>query len=226
MIHYTAHTISRLQFARVLSGVMLVVILGGCGESQSEFELLASRFSMAAEKLELQKTETLIALQEASTAQVVAVAQPEFNFQSAQTLEFVQKWQRAGGAVSQLRIEIGNTVTSCYEMLDGLLVRAQAINDDEIRTKTVEYVENRRLEFDRAVQQTEAAVLNMENAMRLGDDIIESLRIVGTANLVSQKIEELQAKQKEAIDSFPNVDNIIQEGKKFLNIEFGQEIFT
>ena len=225
MNRYLFDTFFRYQ-AGLLGLLLFAVGCGGAGEKQSEFEVLASRFSIAAEQLEQQKAVTLVALQDASQAQVVAVAQPEFNFRSAETLDFVQKWEVAGSEVSRLRAEIVNTITSCYEMLDGLLIRAQAINDEEIRTKTVEYVESRRIEFDLAVQETEQAVINMENAMRLGDDIIESLKIVGTANLVSRKIEELQDKQQEAIDSFPNVDTIIREGKRFLNIEFGQEIFT
>ena len=221
------YKLDAIPLFRMMPLVVGILLFGtGCGEGQTEFDSLASRFSFAADKLEQQKATTLIALQDASLAQEVAIAQPQFNFRSQETLDFVQKWERAGGEVSQLRIEIASTVTSCYEMLDGLLFRAQGINDEEIRVKTVEYVENRRLEFDEAVAETEQAVINMENAMRLGDDIIESLRIVGTANLVSQKIEELQEKQQEAIDSFPNVDTIIREGKKFLNIEFGQEIFT
>lgn len=212
-----------------LAGLLLVIgpfALTGCTRSEtSQFDALASRFSFAADNLEAQKEETLVALQDASEAQQVAVMQTSFNFRSPETLAFIQKWEFAGSQVAQLRVEISNTVTSCYNMLDGLRARAEAINDDVIRTETIDYVDRRRLEFDEVVQQTSLAVDKMEGAMLLGDDIIESLRIVGTANLVSEKIDELRLKQQEAIESFAEVEMIIQEGKKFLNIEFGDEIF-
>lgn len=187
--------------------------------------MLASRFTVAAEKLETQRARTLEALQAASEAQVIAVTQEEFDFKSEETLAFVLRWETAGAEVSQLRRDVQVTVSSCYEMLDGLRLRAEAINDQEIRTRTVNYVDQRMAEFESAVGQTESAITTMENAMRLGNDIIESLRIVGTANLVRQKIGELEIKQKEAISRFPDVDSIIQEGRKFLNIEFGEELF-
>lgn len=212
-----------------LAGLLLVAgvsFASGCTRSESsQFDALASRFSFAADNLEAQKEETLVALQDASEAQQVAVMQASFNFRSPETLAFIQKWEFAGNQVAQLRVEISNTVASCYEMLDGLRARAGAINDEVIRTETIDYVDRRRLEFDEVVQQTSLAVDKMEAAMLLGDDIIESLRIVGTANLVSEKIDELRLKQQEAIESFAEVEMIIQEGKKFLNIEFGDEIF-
>lgn len=212
-----------------LVGLLMVIgplVVSGCTRSESsQFDALASRFSFAADNLEAQKEETLVALQDASEAQQVAVLQTSFNFRSPETLDFIQKWEFAGNQVAQLRVEISNTVASCYEMLDGLRGRAEAINDEVIRTETIDYVDRRRLEFEEVVQQTSLAVDKMEAAMLLGDDIIESLRIVGTANLVSEKIDELRLKQQEAIESFAEVEMIIQEGKKFLNLEFGGEIF-
>lgn len=210
---------------RALWGVVLLFVVFGCARPQSQYEMLASRFTVAAEKLETQRTRTLEALQAASEAQVVAVTQEEFDFRSDETLRFVLAWETAGTEVSQLRRDVQLTVTSCYELLDGLRARAERINDEDIRNETVRYVDQRREEFNVAVVQTENAIASMENAMVLGNDIIESLRIVGTANLVQQKIGELEDKQKEAIALFPNVDTIIQEGRRFLNIEFGEEIF-
>ena len=203
----------------------MVLVASSCSPQQSQYDMLASRFTVSAEKLETQRTRTLEALQAASEAQVVAVAQEEFDFKSDETLAFVLQWEAASVEVNQLRRDVQTTVTSCYEMLAGLRTRAEAINDPEIRTRTVEYVDQRQVEFEDAVLQTESAINSMENAMILGNDIIESLRIVGTANLVRQKIGELESKQKEAISRFPDVDSIIQEGRKFLNIEFGEEIF-
>ncbi len=214
-----------LKINRILVTACILVFIWGCSKQQSQYEMLASRFTVAAEKLEDQRSKTLYALQAASEAQVIAVTQEQFDFKSDETLAFVLQWETAGAEVSQLRRDVQNTVTSCYEMLGGLRIRAEAINDAEIRTRTVEYVDLRRQEFDLAVNQTEAAINSMENAMVLGTDIIESLRIVGTANLVRQKIGELESKQAEAISRFPDVDSIIQEGRKFLNIEFGEEIF-
>ena len=213
----------RLKFGLVF--MVVVVLFSGCASPQSQYEMLASRFTVSAEKLETQRSRTLEALQAASEAQVVAVAQEEFDFKSQETLAFVLQWEAAGAEVNQLRRDVESTVTSCYEMLAGLRTRAENINDPEIRTRTVEYVDQRQLEFEDAVIQTEEAINSMENAMVLGNDIIESLRIVGTANLVRQKIGELELKQQEAISRFPDVDSIIQEGRKFLNIEFGEEIF-
>lgn len=203
------------------------VLIGasGCGRQQSQYEMLASRFTVAAEQLEKQRYKTLDALQVASEAQVVAVTQEEFDFKSPETLAFVLEWENAGVEVSQLRRDVENTVISCREMLGGLRIRAESINDPEIRTRTVNYVDERAQEFEIAVSQTEDAIISMENAMVLGNDIIESLRIVGTANLVRQKIGELESRQQEAISRFPDVDSIIEEGRKFLNIEFGEEIF-
>lgn len=197
----------------------------GCARPQSQYEMLASRFTVAAEKLEQQRTRTLEALQVASEAQVVAVEVEEFDFRSDETLAFVLSWETAGSEVSQLRRDVQITVTSCYEMLDGLRLRAERINDPDIRDRTVTYVDQRRQEFEVAVQQTEFAIASMEDAMQLGNDIIESLRIVGTANLVRQKIGELQDRHAQAIAAFPNVDSIIQEGMRLLNIEFGEDNF-
>ena len=205
--------------------LVLLFISSSCAKQQSQYDMLATRFTVAAEKLETQRARTLEALQAASEAQVIAVTQEEFDFKSEETLAFVLRWETAGSEVSQLRRDVQVTVSSCYEMLDGLRLRAEAINDQEIRTRTVNYVDQRMAEFESAVGQTESAITTMENAMRLGNDIIESLRIVGTANLVRQKIGELETKQKEAISRFPDVDSIIQEGRKFLNIEFGEELF-
>ncbi len=216
----------RWQGIRITACVLVVLfITSSCAKRQSQYDMLASRFTVAAEKLETQRTRTLEALQVASEAQVIAVTQEEFDFKSEETLAFVLRWETAGAEVSQLRRDVQVTVSSCYEMLDGLRLRAEAINDQEIRTRTVNYVDQRMAEFETAVGQTESAITTMENAMRLGNDIIESLRIVGTANLVRQKIGELETKQQEAISSFPDVDSIIQEGRKFLNIEFGEELF-
>ena len=198
----------------------------GCSRPQSQYEMLASRFTVAADKLESQRTQTLEALQAASETQVVAVMQEDFDFRSPETLAFVLQWEVASAEVFQLRRDVQNTVTSSYELLDGLMMRAEAINDPEIRTQKMSYVDQRRQEFELAVRQTEDAILNMERAMMLGNDIIESLRIVGTANLVKSKIGELETLQKEAIARFSDIDTIIKEGRKFLNIEFGQEIFV
>ncbi len=203
--------------------LMLLLVVVGCARPQSQYDMLASRFTVAADKLEKQRTRTMEALQVASEAQTVAIMQEDFDFRSDETLAFVLSWETAGSEVSQLRRDVQITVGSTYEMLDGLRSRAQRINDPDIRDRTVTYVEQRRQEFDVAVLQTENAILSMEAAMQLGDDIIESLRIVGTANLVRQKIGELQDRQAEAIAAFPNVDSIIQEGRRLLNIEFGEQ---
>ncbi len=135
------------------------------------------------------------------------------------------QWEVASAEVSQLRRDVQNIITSSFELLGGLMTRAESINDQEIRTQTMNYVDQRRQEFEIAVRQTEDAIVSMESAMLLGNDIIESLRIVGTANLVKRKIGELETRQKEAMLRFSDVDSIIEEGRKFLNIEFGQDIF-
>ena len=207
--------------------MVAVLLLGifGCSRQKSQYEMLASRFNVAADKLESQRSKTLVALQAASETQVVAVMQEEFDFRSPETLYFVLQWEIASAEVFQLRRDVENLVTSSFELLGGLMTRAESINDEEIRQQTMNYVDERRREFEFAVGQTEEAIQSMENAMMLGNDIIESLRIVGTASLVKRKIGELEILQKEAILRFSDVDSIIKEGRKFLNIEFGQEIF-
>ena len=213
-----------LNFNVIVVAVLLLGIFG-CSRQKSQYEMLASRFNVAADKLESQRSKTLVALQAASETQVVAVMQEEFDFRSPETLAFVLQWEIASAEVFQLRRDVENIVTSSFELLGGLMTRAESINDEEIRQQTMNYVDERRREFEFAVGQTEEAIQSMENAMMLGNDIIESLRIVGTANLVKRKIGELEILQKEAILRFSDVDSIIKEGRKFLNIEFGQEIF-
>ena len=225
----TCEFAERIQRCRT-AGTLLVAFLlftlqAGCGPQQTQYEMLASRFTVTAEKLEDQRYRTMEALQAASEAQVIAVSQVEFDFRSPETLAFILNWEAAGVEVTQLKIDIDNMVTSCFEMLGGLRTRAERINDPDIRMRTVEYVDERLQEFQSAVNQTDIAIGRIENAMQLGNDIIESLRIVGTANLIQQKIGELESKKEEAMASFPDVDSIIAEGYKFLNIEFGEEIF-
>ena len=203
----------------------VIVLFCGC-TAKSDPERLASKFSFAAEKLQAQKSETLSALQTASTARAEAIAQEDFSFKSQETLQFVASWEEADVEVAELRLEITNTVQRCYELLDDLHARAEAINDEEIRGKTIEYVAERRREFEAAVQKTEQSIANMESMMSLGQDIIESLRIVGTANLVRGKIQELEIKQREALANFPDVEHIIEEGKRFLNLELGQDVIA
>ncbi len=206
-----------------ICGMLMWLLVTGCARPQSQYEMLASRFTVAADKLENQRNRTLEALQIASEAQEVAVMQEEFNFRSDETLGFILSWDTAGNEVAQLRRDVQNMVTSCYEMLDGLRGRAERINDADIRSRTVTYVDQRRQEFEFAVQQTEDAIRRMESAMLLGNDIIESLRIVGTANLVRQKIGELESKHADAIAALSNLDSIIQEGRRLLSIELGEQ---
>jgi hypothetical protein len=184
----------------------------------------ASRCSFAAANLENQTVETLVALQEASDAQHIALAQPVFSFRSEETLAFIQSWKYAGNEVTELRAEIGNTVTSCYEMLDGLNARAAVINDSLIRIHTIDYVAERRKEYDTAVQKTYNTLNDIESMIFLGNDIIESMRIVGTANLVGPRIEELNQMHQEVINRFSNLNSIVDEGKRLLNIELGKEV--
>ena len=204
---------------------LLILTLSAC-TVRSDYERLSQKVTLAAVQLQEQKEDTRDAVQEAAEAQQVALNQEQFKFRSDQTAAFIEKWKQAEFEVNQLDLRLGAAVEEYYAFFDFQLTQANNISDPSIRDATLAYVQSNYDKFSGQIGITQSGIQKLTEDIALGNDIIQSLQIVGEVNLVMERISEMRPLGPEALAQIELIDDLVQEGKQLLNLELNENLFV
>ncbi len=203
-----------------LAGVLLLAVQWGCTATNTNNEnALATRFSQAIQGVEAQQGQVLQVMGEATASQQNILLNAQMQFNEQETLAFIEKWEQANVAVVQLRASLDDLNLNYYPMLDQLRLRAQAINDPFIRDQTLGYLEDTQRAYDVQAQEAQRCLDNLDASIRLGNDIVEALKIIGSANFIRGKLEELGRVCQESMDGLQQVNRLVDQGRDLLGLE-------
>ncbi len=205
-----------VAFVCLLLPLLLVQI--GCA-TQTSGNALAARFNQAIQGLETQQRETVSVIQQATEAQDAIVLQTEYRFEQQETIDFIQKWEQANLQVNRLRQSLAELNQSYRPMLQQLRLRAEAINDPYIRQETIAYLADTEQAYEVQAQEAARCIEELEATIRLGNDIVEALRIIGSARFIRIKMEELKRVCEDSMEGLEQVNRLVNQGRDLLDVE-------
>lgn len=214
-----SHLVTRHCFM-ALAGVLLLAVQWGCTATNSSGEnALAARFSQAIRGVETQQSQVLQVMGEATASQQNILLNAQMQFNEQETVVFIEKWEQANIAVVQLRASLDDLNMNYYPMLEQLRLRAMAINDSFIRDQTLGYLEDTQRAYDIQAQEAQRCLDDLDASIRLGNDIVEALKIIGSANFIRGKLEELGRVCQESMDGLQQVNRLVDQGRDLLGLE-------
>ncbi|MEZ4703400.1 MAG: hypothetical protein R2834_23925 [Rhodothermales bacterium] len=200
--------------------VFLLVIPSGCTATNTNGDnALAARFNRAIQGVETQQTQVQRVMQEATESQQNILFSAQVQFNEKETVAFIEKWEQANVAVNQLRASLDDLNQNYYPMLEQLRFRAQAINDPYIRDQTLSYLDDTQRAYDVQAQEAQRCIDDLDASIRLGNDIVEALKIIGSANFIRIKLEELGKVCKESMEGLKQVNRLVDQGRDLLGLE-------
>ena len=198
--------------------LLALLLFAACTTGQ-RLQILTYVLRTSLEAFQEQKPRTLTALVAASAARAEATEQVEFSFSSPQTQLFITKWETAAEESAALREEFNDVAKAAQALFSHLAGRAQAIQDVNIREKTLILVVTKKTHFAETVQRTDQALRSLETAIQLGNDVIEAIRIAGALSGMEEKFVQLDVLQQQTLDKMPEIDTLITEGMTLLDLE-------
>lgn len=203
----------------VLLPALLASLVGCRATSTGPENGLAARFGQAIQAVENQQQQVVQVMGEATAAQQNILFNAQQHFNEQETVAFIERWEQANVAVNQLRASLDDLNLNYYPMLEQLRLRAQAINDPFIRDQTLGYLEDTQRAYDTQAQEAQRCIDDLDASIRLGNDIVEALKIIGSANFIRIKLEELDKVCRESMQGLQEVNRLVDQGRGLLGLE-------
>jgi hypothetical protein len=199
--------------------LVLLVVEWACTASPRTSDALAARFNEAIEGAQAQQGQVQQVIGEAVELQNAILSQGEFRFEEKTTVAFIEKWAEANLAVERLRASLADMNQNYLPMLEQLRTRAQAISDPYIRGQTLGYLDDTQQAYDRQAQEAQKCLQDLDASILLGNDIVEALKIIGSANFIRVKLEELGQVCRQSVAGLQQVNRLVNQGRDLLGLE-------
>jgi len=187
--------------------------------SEEEIMVHASNLKDQIESFSAQKESTKTAFIEAANAQDAA-RKIQFRFKDSKTSTFVSRWESADEEVKDLRNQFDELSDSAEDFFDYIDDQIEDINDSSIKDRMLSATNARARSFGKSVSSADEAIDALEDTIQKGTDIIIALKISGALGALDEQMHELGVLSDIARVKFDEIDLLISEGTRLLDIEF------
>lgn len=201
-------------------GLVASLMASTACDRRTQLQVFAGAVEGAARALEEQKAETAESLSAAEQARKEALQRVQFSFTSPETQRFIDRWKQAEREVQQLRSDFNELLEKTDFFFAYAEKKMRAIRDSSLQSRSERAIAKKKSSFSAASGATHRAISELEETVARGNDLIAALEIAGVLGSVATEVENLGALQDRAIEKMPEMESLISEGKRLVEVEY------
>lgn len=199
---------------------VLLLLLPGCTR-KTQLQVFAYAVQTAVNEFRGQRSDVLDAFAAAEEAKQKATFQVEMKFSDKRTQKFIDRWEDAEEEVESLRKEFNVVIEKGDFFFAYCEKKLATIGDTNIRTRAATAVAEKKEAFSAAAVKTDGVIDQLEATIKHGNDVISGLEIAGALNSLGDEIITLGELNDRALQTLPELDDLIKEGQGLMEIELG-----